>query len=128
MKVKIQTKDGSNEVKDLNRRKAIRERCRNCSAWCLAKVRNCEFAECTLHPYRTGNGKQDAKAREKAIREYCLWCSVGKHSEVTKCSVPDCPLYVFRKQRLNEPLKIDFDDEKRSYRGHFRSDIDKDIS
>ncbi len=107
MKVAIQNKDGNLKVVDLNRRKAVRERCINCSGWHYSRIRNCKFNICPLHPYRSGNGKQDAKAREKSIRKYCLWCSGGKHSEVTKCPVPDCPLYVFRKKRLDEPLKVE---------------------
>ena len=112
MKVKVQTKDGANEVKDLNRRKAIRERCLNCSGWCLAEIRDCKFTECTLHPYRNGNGKQDAKARVKAIREYCLWCFIGKRKGVTQCKAEDCPLFAFRKRGVDKSVKINLTTEK----------------
>jgi len=107
MKIKLQTKDGTYKIKDINRRKAIRERCINCSGWELRQVRNCEITKCKLHPFRSGKGKQNAKARGKAIREYCLWCLVGKPSEVTKCPVPNCPLFAFRKQRLDRSVEID---------------------
>ena len=107
MKIKLQTKDGTYKIKDINRRKAIRERCLNCSGWELRQVRNCEITKCRLHPFRKRNDKQDAKARGKAIKAYCLWCSGGKPSEVTKCPVPDCPLFAFRKQRLDRSVEID---------------------
>jgi hypothetical protein len=105
MKVKIQSKDGGNEVKDLNRRKAIRERCRNCSCWFSAEIRKCKFTECALHPYRNGNGKQDAKSRKRAIKDYCLWCNAGNQTAVTKCEIKNCPLFAFRKNRIDKSAK-----------------------
>jgi len=113
MKVFVQTKDGHNRVKDLNRRKSIRELCLNCCGWTSSEVRKCKHIKCALHLYRTGNGNQNAKAREKAIRAYCLWCSGGKPSEVTQCPVPDCPLFAFRKQRLDRSVEIDSAIKKR---------------
>ena len=83
MKVQIYKKGGFDLVtKDLNRRKAVRERCMNCSAWSPKEVENCEFGSypkdtkyyCHLYPYRSGQGKQDAKQRAIDIRKYCLWC------------------------------------------------------
>jgi hypothetical protein len=112
MKVIIQTKDGSYKIIDLNRRKAIRERCLNCSGWILSEVRNCEFPECSLHPFRSGNGKQDAKARVKAIRAYCLWCCLGNHTEVIRCEVKHCPLFAFRKAKIDRSGAIDFMSKK----------------
>jgi hypothetical protein len=106
MKVAIQNKDGHLKVVDLNRRKAIRERCLNCSGWCFSDVRECKFTECVLHIYRTGNGKQVAKAREKAIREYCLWCCACKRKGVTQCKAVDCPLFAFRKKRIDKSVKF----------------------
>jgi hypothetical protein len=107
MKVEIQAKNGDTKVVDLNRRKAIHERCLNCVGWFPSEIQTCELTSCPLYPYRFGNGKQDAKARRKAIRKYCLWCSGGKPSEVTECPISDCPLYAFRKQRLDRSVEID---------------------
>ena len=106
MKVLVQTKDGHNRVKDLNRRKSIRELCLNCCGWTSSEVRKCKHIKCALHLYRTGNGNQNAKARGKAIRAYCLECSGGKHSEVKKCPVKDCPLFAFRKNGLDRSVEI----------------------
>ena len=61
MRVLIQAKNGTKEI-DINRRKAIRERCLNGSAWVPKEVTNCEFTDCSLHPFRSGKGKQNAKA------------------------------------------------------------------
>lgn len=62
----IQTKEG-HEVKHLNRRKAIRERCLNCSAWIFSEVRQCPITDCALYPFRMGTGRQDARKRNRAI-------------------------------------------------------------
>jgi hypothetical protein len=113
MEIKIQTKSGQHKVKYLNRRKAIREKCLNCAGWCLAEIRDCDLTECTLHPYRTGNGNQAAKSREKAIRDYCLWCCAGKHIAVTQCAAKDCPLFAFRKKRVDKSVKADLTMKKR---------------
>jgi hypothetical protein len=57
---------------DLNRRAAIRERRLNCTGWNKEDVKNCEFeGECSLHPFRSGNGKQDPHERDKAIKDHC---------------------------------------------------------
>jgi hypothetical protein len=105
MKVPIQTKDASIKVVNLNRRKAIRERCRNCVGWYPSGVRNCEITKCPLHPYRSGNGNQNAKARGIAIREYCLWCCDKQRAEVYKCPAKYCPLFVFRKTQIDKAFK-----------------------
>jgi hypothetical protein len=91
----IQTKEG-HEVKHLNRRKAIRERCLNCSAWIFSEVRQCQITDCVLYPFRMGTGRQDARERNRAIRQYCLWCCCGQPMEVAQCPSSDCPLYYFR--------------------------------
>jgi len=91
----ILTKDG-HQIKQLNRRKAIRERCLMCSALNVAEVRNCELTDCALYPFRMGTGKQDPKERDRAIRAYCLWCCCGQKHEVERCHLTDCSLYYFR--------------------------------
>ena len=95
MKVRTLGKDGP-KVTELNRRKAIRECCLNCSGWEPSEVRDCAFTDCHLYPYRMGTGKQNAKARNKAIRKYCLWCCCGQRKEVQLCPSKSCPLHVYR--------------------------------
>jgi hypothetical protein len=106
LKVSIQSKDGS-KVISINRRKAIREKCLNCSGWSLKDVTDCEFkGDCQLYPFRSGIGKQDAKARLKAIKDHCLWCMNGQRYEVAKCTAPDCPLFVYRKSGVDRSVNI----------------------
>ena len=105
MKVTILGKNGL-KVVDLNRRKAIRERCLNCAGWFHKKVTNCTFIDCPLYPFRSGQGKQNAKARAKAIRKYCLWCMNGQHGEVYKCPSTNCPLFAYRKTKTDTSTKI----------------------
>ncbi|MCF8069238.1 MAG: hypothetical protein K9L30_11695 [Desulfobacterales bacterium] len=95
MKYRIQSKDG-HKIVDLNRRKAIRERCLNCSAWVNKEVANCSFQYCVLYPFRSGQGKQIPKDRNSAIKKYCLWCMNDQRSEIKKCTCPDCPLFPYR--------------------------------
>ena len=113
MKAKILSKDGY-KVIDLNRRKAIRERCLNCSGWIPKEVSNCASGDCPLYPFRSGKGKQNPKKRKKAIRAYCRWCMCGQRSEVSKC-VPQeshgdiliCPLFPYRMNGIDRPSKIE---------------------
>ena len=108
MKTVIQSKTGT-KVVNLNRRKAIKERCLNCSAWSPKKVEQCHFTDCPLYPYRSGKGKQDAKERNKAIRAYCLWCCSNQPKEVRLCPSGTCSLFFYRgsstykKQPLHPP-------------------------
>ena len=105
MLVKIQSKNGQ-KIVNLNRRKAIREKCLNCSAWVPKEVHNCEFTDCELFPFRSGKGKQDPKLRAKAIRDFCLWCTVDQPIEITKCPCIDCSLYPYRKSRIDRSVEI----------------------
>ncbi len=105
MKVAIMGKSGL-KVVDLNRRKAIRERCLNCVGWSHKEVTNCTFIDCPLYSFRSGQGKQNAKARSKAIRSYCLWCMNGQSSEVCNCPSNDCSLFPYRKTQLDKLVKI----------------------
>ena len=111
MKVTILGKNGP-KVIDLNRRKAIRERCLNCDGWYHKEVTNCTFKDCPLYPYRSGKGKQNAKDRTKAIRKYCLWCMNGQHGEVAKCPSTDCSLFPYRKTKTDRSTEIKFFPEK----------------
>ena len=102
----ILTKNG-HKLMNLNRRKAIRERCLMCLAWNAAEVRNCELTDCALYPFRMGTGKQDPKARDKAIRDYCLWCCCDQKHEVARCHLTDCSLFYFRNSVASRQAKID---------------------
>ena len=95
------------KVKRFNRRKAIRKRCLDCSAGSYNEVTNCDFSNCPLYPFRSGKGKQDAKARSKAIRAHCLWCSVDQPGEVWKCHLYDCTLWPYRKTRMEKTAKLE---------------------
>ena len=105
MSVSILGKNGP-KVVNLNRRKAIRERCLNCAGWFHKEVTNCTFTDCPLHPFRSGQGKQNAKTRSKAIRKYCLWCMNGQHGEISKCPSKDCPLFFYRKTKTVRSTEI----------------------
>lgn len=105
MKVKILRKNGVQTV-DLNRKKAIRERCLNCSGWNAAEVELCRQTGCALYPYRMNGTNQNAKKRNKAIRKYCLACCNGIPSEVKNCPALDCPLYAFRKAGCDHSIEI----------------------
>ncbi len=105
MKVLIQRKNGP-EIINLNRRRAIRERCLNCSEWSTKEVSECRFDDCPLHPFRSGKGKQKAKARSKAIRIYCLWCTRDARLEISNCPSVDCSLYPYRKTGVDRSTEI----------------------
>ena len=105
MKVSIMSKDGLRVV-DLNRRKAIHQRCLNCSCWIPSEVTGCASTDCPIFPFRSGKGKQDPKARGKAIRKYCLWCMAGQRSEVVKCVSKTCPLFPYRLKRIDHSVEI----------------------
>jgi hypothetical protein len=96
MQVLIISKDGVKNA-NLNRRKAIHERCLNCCCWHNGEVAKCTFKECPLYQFRTGGEKQDAKLRNSAIKNYCLLCMNGQVGEIAKCPSNKCPLYVFRR-------------------------------
>ena len=95
MKALIRRKNGIEEV-DINRRKAIREKCLNCSSWSPKEVKECDVHACDLYDFRLGAGKQDAKKRTKSINTYCTWCMGGDKYEIKRCTVETCPLYSFR--------------------------------
>jgi hypothetical protein len=105
LKVQISGKNGP-KVIDLNRRRAIRERCLNCSSWFLKEVTHCEMKDCHLFPYRSGQGKQNATARKKSIRQYCLWCTCNQPKEIRLCPAKDCPLYAYRMMSVDRSVEI----------------------
>jgi hypothetical protein len=124
MKAKILKSDGGVKEVDLNRRKAIKFKCLDCSGFEYKEVKNCEHKDCSLYPYRTGNGKQDPFAREKAIRSLCMDCMLDQLGEIPQCNSANCPLYIFRGYtRAEKKLEIH---EKTSPKGtprHNFSDV-----
>lgn len=104
MKVEIMSKSGT-KIVDLNRRRAIREKCLNCSAWAAPGVSGCPHTDCQLFPFRMGTGRQNAQERSRAIRDYCLWCMAGKAKEVPRCVSKLCPLFAFRKSGIDRSVE-----------------------
>lgn len=99
--------DDGKRLVDLNRRKAIVEKCLNCSGFEYSGRKNCEFTDCQLFPYRTGTGQQDTGARNMAIRAFCKdFCMEGSTALVADCSSPNCPLYAFRFSRIDKSLEV----------------------
>lgn len=121
------SKDGF-KVVDLNRRKAIRERCLNCSCWIPKEVTHCTFKDCPLYPFRTGKGKQNPKKRKEAVWKYCLWCQAGQHSEVIKGVSVHCPLYTYRLKQIDRTLEIDSNAENERIGTFSEAEIKKAIS
>ena len=80
----------------LNRRKAIRLKCLDCSGYEYKEVRNCPYTGCSLYPFRSGKGTQNPTDRDKAIREYCMWCTLDQPKEILLCPSGACPLHEFR--------------------------------
>ena len=113
----ILSKDGLKTI-ELNRRTAIRERCMNCSAWSPKEVTHCTFDDCSLFPFRSGSGKQNAKARSKALIKYCRWC-MGDYRPST-CVVRHCPLYCYRRGKAEQPVLL----ENKHIEGTFEEQID----
>jgi Zn-finger protein len=105
MQAEILGKSGL-KIFSLNRRRAVREKCLNCSCWSVKDVENCKFHDCPLYPFRSGQGKQTAKARAKAIRDFCVWCMVGQKAEVKKCVSVHCPLFGFRRGKAEKGLSM----------------------
>jgi len=100
MKVSILRKKG-HEIVNLNRRKAIREKCLQCSAWSHKEV-----TDCPLYLFRSGSGRQNSKERAMAIRSYCLSCMNGQRYEVKKCVSPDCALFPYRNVHVDRSAEI----------------------
>ena len=106
----------------MNRRKAIRLKCLECSGYEYNEVKNCGHKDdCSLYPYRFGRGQQNPKLRDKAIRAFCMWCCVDQILEISMCGSGDCPLFEFR--GYNRTVKKSLFIEKPSPRGFRRYDL-----
>jgi hypothetical protein len=93
MNATILSKTGTETV-DLNRRKAIHERCLDCVGWESHAVAKCPIADCNLYPFRSGNGRQLPKERAQAVKRHCKDCTNGK---VRDCAAKTCPLFLYRR-------------------------------
>ncbi len=98
---------GGRKLVSINRRKAIAEKCLNCSGFEYKSRQNCDFTDCELYQYRTGLGKQESKARNRAIRVFCRDdCMEGNQGYVSTCTSPDCPLYAYRMSRVDRSVEV----------------------
>lgn len=102
----IRSKDGIKNV-NLRRRTAIHEKCLDCSAWHPGDVAECTFKTCDLHPFRTGQEKQNPQERTRAIRKYCVACMNGQVGLVAKCPSSKCPLFPYRMRSLDRTISGD---------------------
>lgn len=122
MKVEIQSRDGCRIV-DLNRRRAIREKCLNCSGWSIKDVEHCTFQDtCSLFPFRMSKGKQNAKERNRAIKAFCVWCMAWDKYEVKRCTSSHCSLFAFRGAKADTPRECPSLSEKAYRRCHLEGD------
>lgn len=96
MEANIKQKEGTKKV-NLNRRWAIRERCLDCAGWSQKAVADCHFDDCSLHPFRMPQEKQNRKDRILAIRRYCLSCMDKRPYEVKVCPSTTCALFTYKK-------------------------------
>jgi len=105
---KIKLKDGY-KVVSLNRKKAIRYKCLDCSGWHPKEASRCIYPHCPLFPFRSGQGHQEPKARKAAIVSYCRWCMNGSVKVVRECPSMECPLFPYRmgKADLSAVIKAD---------------------
>ena len=116
MKIKIESKNG-HKVITLNRRKAIREKCLNCSSWSNKEVSNCQIKNCHLYPFRMYTSKQNPAKRSKAIRNYChKFCMAGQFHEVKVCPSPDCSLYPYRHSKVDRSAEITAERKNKPHR------------
>ena len=88
--------------------RAIRARCLGC-AESARDVRNCEFEDCQLWPWRMGCQPEDAQGgdarrKRRAIRAYCVWCSGDQPAEPKHCPSVACPLWPYRVSPTRAPL------------------------
>ena len=108
--MRILDKNGSTKKIQTNRRRAIREKCLNCAGWYPSVVERCDNESyqqpCPLHPFRSGQGKQNAKERARAIRDYCFWCMNDQPGEVSKCPSTLCPLFPYRQSAVDRSVNL----------------------
>ena len=105
--MRIQTNiKGTIEAVNINRRKAIKLKCLDCSGGYHAEVKNCPLTDCPLYEFRTGEGKQDADKRNKAIRSKCMECTCGQRNEIRECVNVWCALWPYRMANVDKSIAI----------------------
>ncbi len=101
----IRDKNGFRVVR-INRRRAIRYFCAECVGWDKSEINKCTGKHldgfmCSLHPFRSGQGKQNAKKRDEAIKKQCRYCMQGNSLLIGKCTSGYCPIYPYRNHRTD---------------------------
>jgi hypothetical protein len=89
-KTVIRDKNGFRVVR-MNRRRAIRYFCAECVGWDINETNGCDGRHldgsiCSFHPFRSGQGKQNAKKRDAAIKKQCRYCMQGSGFSIGKCT------------------------------------------
>jgi hypothetical protein len=120
MRDELLSPDGFAQEVTLNRRKAIRLKCLECSNEEYKEVINCPCTTCSLYPFRSGRGKQDPKERDLAIKIECMSCMAGQTFEISNCGM-NCPLREFR--GYTRPPKMIITYKKVSSAGIRRHDL-----
>jgi len=95
------TKTGK-ELKSLNKKKAIRLKCFNCSGWSQKDVKECKTTDCKLYPYRMSENPNSGVQRAKDIKSYCTWCLNTNVHDVKKCVDFSCPIWPFRRGSITD--------------------------
>lgn len=78
---------------------SIRRRCLDCRGGSRKDVRECQFTNCPLHPYRLGRRPPKGTAARtplRSIRAFCLSCMNGQPGEIRRCDQKSCPFWPFR--------------------------------
>ncbi|HBM15778.1 MAG TPA: hypothetical protein DD381_05460 [Lentisphaeria bacterium] len=74
----------------MNRRKAIKARCLDCSGGEIADVWNCKCPDCKLYPYRAECKMPSGRLSiAKIIKEYCQWSQQSAKGQKL-CTEPYC--------------------------------------
>ncbi len=108
----IRTKTGF-RVTHINRRRACRLMCVECTGWNEAETDRCtgitiDGEVCQLQFFKNMKGQQDARARNEAVRLFCLDCMGGNSHEVGRCKSFYCPLHPYRNTQTDKTTLFAF--------------------
>lgn len=109
MKLLIKDKNDTLVLKNLSRRRAVKELCLNCSAWSPSQRTNCPVTDCPLRPYRNGEIPEGLTAadRARALRTYCLeGCCCGDRTEVRDCAITTCAIRPWRRSKVDRSMEV----------------------
>nr|BDD46983.1 hypothetical protein 1 [Desulfobacteraceae bacterium] len=72
----------------------------------MAEVEKCEGkyldgSMCSFHPFKSGQGKQNAKKRDAAIKKQCRYCMQGNSFSIANCPSRYCPIYPYRNHKTD---------------------------